>query len=825
MSFQVDPETLEALEWTRVVELLRGHCRTGLAREWLDENAVRVEEEDSRASGTRGFPSDPPPLFETSLAGVRRRLAETDEARALIDQEILPPLTSTRDLRESLVRAAKGGILETSQFLDVAATLRTLREMASFLANHAERAPQLAELGEGIEINRELENEIEFSIDDSGEVRDRASAELAESRRDSIRLSGELQKRLERLLHDPEISPHLSDHYYTLRHDRYVLPVKAGSRGRVRGIVHDASRSGTTLFIEPETSVELNNRLRETELVCEREVLRVLRKLSQRVSGASEGLQIGLSSLARLDLAFARGLLSETMQAHSPRVEESGVFRLPALRHPLIEAAECVANDLELGEDFQVLVLSGPNAGGKTVAMKAVALAALFARAGLHIPCEEGARVDLVESVIAEIGDHQDIAESLSTFSAHMANLSRIITRAGRHSLVVLDEIGVGTDPGEGAALAQSILEELASRGALVITTTHYNLLKEMANTDSRFQNASVEFDSVSLAATYRIKLGLPGASSASAVAARMGMPGKILARANALLEREDRQLEKLLSELATSRAALAREQQEATRMRSLGEAARDEYRGKLERLQARRDKLFRAMREDLDRAFKHAHGEVANVIRDLQRDPSSRKAAHAREQLMELKEASKKAQGDAGIPTPPTRAPDLRAVDWRRIQPGDPIQLASGNPGVLESLPDRRGRVGVRIGGKKLILPAESVGLGAASGGAKTETRKTERVRVERVSEEAGSEAWSGGVATCDLRGQRVDEALGELSQALDRATSNAREGIRIIHGIGSGALRRAVRQFLRESSYVENFRPGSPDEGGEGVTLADFD
>jgi DNA mismatch repair protein MutS2 len=828
MSFRVTRETLEALEWPQVLALLRDECRTAQGRKRLAEAETEMMAEVSAhtapaPAGGNIHQRRPALLFEPSLGAIRLRLAETDEARALLDDEQTPPLGSTADLTASLSRATKGGVLEIAQLIDVRSTLEILHQSLRFVRAHAERFPRLAEILETAEEQPDLEKEINRCIGPSGEIRDQASARLAEARREIVRLANELQKKLDRYVRNPDISRHLSDTYYTVRNDRYVLPVKADSRGRVRGIVHDASRSGTTLFIEPEGVVDVNNRLKQAELDTEREIRRVLGELSRQVAESADAIRIGLDGLSRLDLAFARGRLSQKMEATSPTVEEGAVFELPGLRHPLIPSSECVANDLRLGDDFTVLILSGPNAGGKTVSMKAIGLAALFARAGMHVPCEDGARVDAVDHVLADIGDHQDIGENLSTFSAHMANLAEIVGEAGPRSLVVLDEIGVGTDPGEGAALAQAILETLASRGARVVTTTHYNLLKEMAEVDERFYNASVDFDPESLAPTYRIHMGTPGASSASTVAARMGMPSEILQRADSLLERDDRKLEQMLSELAATRVKLASEKEKAVQVRTESEVVRNEYRVKLERLQERRDELFLAMRNDLDLAFKQAHAEVAGVVRELQRGTSSQKAAAARQELQGLETKSREKEREAGF-VPPKRPSSLRPVDWRRAKPGDRIRIASGSMGTLESLPDRKGRAGVRIGGKRLVLAAEDVGQAGPQDGSGSSPRDAGRVRVERAEPPTEEREFGGGTQTCDLRGERVIVALDRLSEALDRAAADGAARLRVVHGIGTGALRQAVREFLGESRYVDRFEPADPDDGGEGVTLVEL-
>lgn len=819
MPFEIDSETLEALEWPRVIQRLDALCQTQAARERVDRGSVSMGAEGSGETGSR--PEGSLGIFESSLAGVRQRLAETDEARSLLDTERRPPLGATPDVAPALQEARRGGTLEIQSLRDIRNLLQTLRQVRRFLIHHSEDIPALTRWAEDIEEELGLEADIEAAIGPDGEVRNEASALLADARRSAVNLAGDLQKRLERFLADSSITDHLSDRYFTLRNDRYVLPVKSDAKGRVRGIVHDASRSGTTLFIEPEAVVDLNNRLKQTELEIAREIQRILRELSRSVGEASSRIERSLESLARVDLAFARGQFSQDLQGTSPEVGEDGIFVLPALRHPLIEPDICVANDIRVGEDFQILVLSGPNAGGKTVCMKSVALAALFVRAGLHVPCEAGARVDLVETVIAEIGDHQDIGENLSTFSAHMANLARVLKKARPNTMVVLDEIGVGTDPSEGSTLAQSILESLAERGARVITTTHYNLLKEMADVDPRFQNASVEFDDQTLAPTYRVKIGMPGSSSASAVAARMGMPSEVLERAEGLLARDDRRLDKMLSELSSRRAQLEAEQSAAARLRAEGEAARDEYRKRLEALQERRDRLFRSMRDDLDQAFTEAHQEVAQIIRDLQSGPTSQQAAEARRQLLELKEAAEERESEAGISREPGPGQSLSPVDWRKTSPGDRVSLALGGEGIVESLPDRKGRVGVRVGGKKLMVAAEAVGTCAGQPGPSREARPQTRVSLERATPSETQGTLGGGIIECDLRGQRVAEALGRLREILDRATADGRDGVRVIHGIGTGALRSAVREELALSHSALEIETPDRAEGGEGVTL----
>jgi DNA mismatch repair protein MutS2 len=797
MPFRVSERTLERLEWPEVVARLLALCAT-------PQCAARCREAQDGGAA----------LFHGEAEAVREALARTSEARGLVDGGEIPPLGGVSDLGAALAHAAKGGSLAPVDLLAVAATLAALRATRRFLVARGERAPRLAALAERIVECPELESALAAALDPEGELRDDASPALAAARSDARHLAGEVQRRITAELRRADVAEALSDAFFTLRSGRYVLPVRADSRSRVPGIVHDASASGTTLFVEPEAVVEVNNRLKQAELAGEREAQRVLRELSARAGARGEDIAAGLAALAEIDLSFARGRLSREWDGVPPEVGDEGVFVLPQLRHPLLARERVVPNDVRLGRDFRVLVLSGPNAGGKTVAMKALALAALCVRAGLHVPASPGARADLVDAVLAEIGDEQSLRESLSTFSAHVAHLAEIVRHADARTLIALDEVGVGTDPAEGAALAQAVLEALADSGARVMATTHYNLLKECAAVDPRFENASVDFDAVTLAPTYRLRIGPAGASSAVAVAARMGMPGAVLERANALLEREDRQLDRLLSELSATRASLEREREAAEQVRTEGEAARTRYRQKLEALQARRDALFAEMRADLDRAFGDAHAQVAAVIRTLQRGGSARDAAHARERLLDL-EVRAKAAGEASRKRVPEEAP-VSPPDWSEVAPGAAVRVAGGRTGVLLTLPDRRGRVAVQVSGARLSVPADRVALAEAA--APAPRRPAPRVVVEGARD-AGEGDASG---RCDLRGLHVDEALDRASAELDRAAARGAARLLLVHGIGTGALREAVRAYLRESPYVLRFESAASDEGGEGATWA---
>ena len=809
MSFFVTQKTLERLEWQEVLAMLSERARTPGARRRCAPEFPEGELVEAS-------------LFEPTRRGALERLAETSEARSILSAGETLALGGIADLEQTLTRARKDGVLAARELLNLAAAIAITHDAKRFLEARREAAPRLADLAETLAEQRDLERNIEASLEPSGEVRDGASPTLAAARRDTQRLATEIQAKVSNYLRAPNITPHLSDNYYTIRNNRYVLPVRADSRGGIAGIVHDASNSGMTLYIEPEPLVELNNQLKRAEITVERETLRILRQLSREVGSVADAIEANIATLEIIDLAFARASLAEEFDAVAPEIGDEGILQLPQLRHPLLPKDTAVPSDLRLGSDFTALILSGPNAGGKTVALKAAALAALFVRAGMHVLAAEGARVDLFDELLAHIGDEQDIRENLSTFSAHMANLADITRRATNRSLIVLDEIGVGTDPGEGAALAQAVLETLAERGARVIATTHYNLLKEMAEVDERFANASVEFDSETLEPTYRLRMGLPGTSSATSVAARMGLDAQVIARANELLDREDRQLDRVLTELAASRSALEAEKREIALLKSETESVRNEHRSKLEKLQARRDKLFESMREELEQSFREAHEQVASVIRDLQRGGSARDAAAARERLQAIASETEVAQREAGLETPPDEL--LNPIDWSRASAGDLVQILGGGKGMLSSLPDQRGRVTVQLGSARLSVPMERVGAAEPAKEQQPTRRAAARVSVTRAASADGSAELEVDADRCDLHGLRVDEALDRLAYALDRAASAGRSSLAISHGRGTGTLRKVVREYLRDCPFISHFASASQQEGGEGVTVAFF-
>ncbi len=794
MSFRCEPTTLARLEWPRLVERLVA-C----------------------ASTRRGMQACAGELFAADAVAARDRLADTTETRALLDAGESIPFGGAADLRALLAALGRGETASGADLLAVLETLRAARRIRSWLAERSARAPRLASLAGTIRPLAAQEEKLGRALTPEGSLRDDASPVLARARREARRLLGEIERRMQQWLRDPAVVPHLQDQYSTFRESRPVLPVRAEARRSVRGIVHDISASGETVFIEPEEVVELGNRLRLAQVEAEREADRILRELGLHVAQESLELEAQGATLEKLDLAQACGRLSARLDAAAPELVEGGTLGLRDLRHPLLLLEggllleQVVANDVVLPAEARGLVISGPNAGGKTVLAKAVGLAVLCARAGLHVPCAAGSRLPVFDALYADIGDEQDLRAGLSTFSARMRHVAALLEHADAHTLAILDEVGEGTEPGEGAALAQAVLEGLVARGAHVIATTHFNRLKELAGSDARFANASAEFDRATLLPTYRVHLGAPGSSGATWVAERMGVAAPVVERARELLDREDRRLEALTTSLSELRQELEAERRQAVAVRTQSEQVRAEYETRLASLRAAREQALAAMKADLELAYRTARAEIARAVRELQQGgetPAGRAAneAHRRVERARERVASIEVKQAQAEPSPPARP----GIDEQQLVPGALVTLDGmrGEATVLEA-PDARGRLAVRLGGARLAVTASrvtSVRAPAVRPGGHHIVRAPDQQRAS---------------AECDLRGMRVDEALERAEAHLHRALGTDVSRVFLIHGHGTGALRSAVRAWLRGVPGVTEFAPAAANEGGNGVTV----
>ncbi len=787
--------TLRELGWPAVAEALAARCRT--------------------PAGRRRAAALP---FLGSAEEVLSSLERVGEARRLAEEGLSLPLGGLGDVAGDLDRVSKGGVLEPAALRAFAILVRAAARARRTLETRAAGVPRLWALAEPLSAGEGLAERIESAIEPSGAVSDRASPVLAAARERARALHRALKDRLEELLRDEELGRHLRDRYYTIRSERYVVPVVAASRSAVPGIVHDASQSGQTLFVEPDAAVGLGNELAIAAAVAAEEEARVLRELSAALSLRAAGLERDLDLLAALDVAEASARLASDLGASPPALAppEDG-FSLLSLRHPLLalQGKKVVASDVRLEPPQGALVVSGPNGGGKTVAISAVGLSALLLRAGLPVPAAAGSRLPFYRTVLAAIDERGDLSRDLSTFTAHLAAVREAAERAGQGALVLLDEIAADTDPREGAALAAAVLEHLVERGAAVLVTTHLDELKALALTDRRFANARVGFDPVRLAPTYELHLGTPGSSSALEVARRVGLPGALVERARQVLGGRGGPLGAALRALEEERARIAAEREGLARERERARQA--EAAARSAELGARRAEKDAAARlaASLAEEVGAARQEVARLLADLQAKPTVRGATEAAARLDDwaatVSQAARvaEAQAEAGA----------ELLSSGAIEPGSRVRVASlGREG--EVLEVGGGEALVRVGALKVRRPASD--LVPLTGRARA-APPFARIRAAKLAaaSEARAEPLRAGERRLDVRGLRVEELLREVDRFLDALSVEGAAECEVLHGHGTGALKQALRDHLGGSPYVAAFRPGEAHEGGDAVTV----
>ena len=751
-----------------------------------------------------------------NLDEARRRQAATAEALKLPGLRPALHLGGVHDIRPLAERARVGGSLAPEELLDVASTVRAARAWRRGLSPLVDETPTLLEVVEAyLSDHPGLAEDIQDAIGESGEVLDSASPALSRIRSELRGAHDRLVTRLREIMAAPPFRDVVQDPVVTQRNGRYVIPIRAESRGQVPGIVHDQSASGATLFIEPLAVVEMANRWRTLILDEEREVERILRALSQEVGEQAVALFSSVEGLAQIDLARAAAGLADKQRATAPQLvglpRPAGqvVLKLLKARHPLL-TGDVVPISLELGADFDVLLITGPNTGGKTVALKTAGLLSLMAQAGLFVPADDGSLIAVFDRVQADIGDEQSLQQSLSTFSSHISRIVRMLLDADSCSLILLDELGAGTDPQEGAAIARALLDFLRQRGAYVVATTHYPELKSYAEATPRVQNASVEFDIQTLSPTYRLMIGTPGRSNALLIAERLGMPHEILATARTYVSPQARETEALLDEIARERAVA-----EDARVRALKEAAeaatlKVRARGLLRDAESRH-------REVWERAQSAAEGELADLRREAHRVRLQLQAARERglsESAREAVEAALTLPTFTAPPAPAVPEPEPEPAEAATVRPGVEVVVPRlGLPGRVLAIRDDS--VEVEVLGRRVRMPIRELEGATRPTSAERRAAQPERLHPVAVASPRGEVPFQ-----LDLRGMRRDDAVERLEQYLEDASLVEMPEARIVHGKGTGAVRQAVREVLRRSQYVARFAPEPDASGGDGAT-----
>jgi DNA mismatch repair protein MutS2 len=834
----IHPQTLGTLEFPKILERLARYTSFSVSREL--------------ALGLT--PS-------TDLVEVRERLRRTSEARLLLVDHPDVSIGGARDVRASAHRARRGGALEASAFLEIAATLRSARLLRALLIRlDQQRFPLLLRLAEDLPNLPALETSIGQTIGEDGEVLDSASPKLGQLRA-SIRVAfNRLQERLQSIISSSQYADALQEAIITVREGRYVVPVKASHRRTVRGLVHDQSSSGATLYIEPIAVLELNNQWRELQAAEREEVARILAELSDLVGAQSAPLIAGVEALAQIDLALAMAKYADVLECVEPEMvdltaaqrepaeqpadpsepDERAPLALRKARHPLLDQARVVPTDLWLGGAFRLLLITGPNTGGKTVALKTTGLLALMAQTGLHIPAEAPSRLPIFSQIFADIGDEQSIEQSLSTFSSHMSHIIEILGMleepiakerllSGEEidwssvedgaALVLLDELGAGTDPVEGAALARAIIERLLGLGVLGVGTTHYAELKAFAYATPGVQNASVEFDVETLAPTYRLTIGLPGRSNALAIATRLGLEPALVERARSMMAREDAQVEDLLAGIHREREAAAADMARAEELRADAEKYRERLAGELQEFERRREEEWQSARDEIERELREARAQLRRLRDDFRSVSLSRQwLEEAEQRVQDIREKTPSAppRPRAAPPPQPAQPAAPAAAQPRPLQVGDRVMVRSvGLMGEITTIDEDDQTAEVQVGGFRVQASLAELRREKDAGREEAPAKSTPAPRTTSLPPPPEVEM------TFDIRGWRASEVADRLDRYLNDAYLAGLPSVRIIHGKGTGALRQVVRDVLGSHPLVASFGGGGQD-GGEGVTVA---
>lgn len=782
----MNEKSLKKLEYDKIINMLVAECSSNLGKE-LGAKLMPVRD----------------------LSLVHTRQQETTEARNILMVNPGFSLGGIRNVRDAVSLAQKNGILDCRRLLDIMGTSKAGKRIKVTLGQMKGDYPILKGLAEGINFVNSLETAIEEAIGEDGQVLDTASNELYSIRRKMKTANDRIKDKLDNLIHNPNHAKHLQDALITIRNDRYVVPVRQEYRNEVPGLIHDQSASGATLFIEPMAVLELNNDLKRLRGSEEEEINKILLKLSGMVTENARELMDNLDILAQIDLIFAKGHLSLKWDAFEPQLNDRGEVRLNKARHPLLGDA-AVPIDFNMSADLSGIIITGPNTGGKTVSLKIAGLFVLMAQAGLHLPTADRSSVGVFRGVYADIGDEQSIEQSLSTFSSHMTNIVEIISKAGKNNLVVLDELGAGTDPVEGAALAMAIIDTLLAKGSKVIVTTHYSELKAYAYNHENLANASVEFDIDTLRPTYRLLMGIPGRSNAFDIALSLGINANVIAKADEYMSKEAKEVANFLANLEEGRVETEKAKEEAKELKMRLESLELEMKGREEALRLRESQLLEKARERADRLVRDRRREADALVKELKSLVTTESAKHKEEVFREARTKVKKLENL----TPQYQEPQYPGKALEKVGVGDEVYVPRlrKNATVVEVVSDKE--VQIQAGIMKVNMKLKDLRPSTTS------EAKEAKIRYAKISASKSKDIKP----EIDLRGLTGEEAQMELEKYIDDAAISNLGTIRIIHGLGTGVLKKMVFELLKKHPRVKTQRLGGYYEGGAGVTIAEL-
>lgn len=793
----MNKKTFKVLEYPKIIEMLRQQAGCVMAKERIAELAPY-----------------------TDIRKIREALQETSEASRAIVAKGNAPLGQIYDIGPALHFSRKGGTLTMRQLLQVLYNIRVASNMVTWFKSDLPELPILMGMAEVLATFPRLADNIDRCIISEDEMADSASPELRNIRRGIVRQNEAIRNRLGQIISSSDNKTFLQDAIVTMRDGRYVVPVKAEHRGRIPGIVHDQSSTGATIFIEPQVIVNLNNELRELELAEKAEIERILAELSGAVAEHFHDLVNNQKLLTEMDFIFAKGKLSVMMEADAPTMNESGLVNLKQARHPLIEKKKVVPINVAVGgSEYTTLVVTGPNTGGKTVTLKTTGLLAMMAQSGLHIPALPSSQLPVFQKIYADIGDEQSIEQSLSTFSSHMKNIVEVVEKTGDDTLVLLDELGAGTDPTEGAALAIAVLERLRFAGATTIATTHYTELKKYALSTKGVENASMEFNVETLSPTYKLSIGIPGKSNAFEISKKLGLPEEIIDRASALIERGDIEFEDVISAIEADKKRAEAERDEAIALRVAMEKQKAELERQQKLLEKQKKEIIANAREEARIMLREAKDTAAEVQKELKelakldslgertkRFDKSRKKLKEKEDKYAERKTIREVNNDN-----PVSAADLKVGDRVKL-------LTLDQNGEILSLPDEKGNLMIQVGIMKMSANLKDLML------INDGTKKKKVPQPKSSSGKYGSmykEKAMNISVSCNVQGQNLEDACMNVEKYLDDAYMAGLKEVTVIHGRGEGILKDGIRNMLRRNKLVASYRKGGYNEGGEGVTI----
>ena len=752
----------------------------------------------------------------TSEKIIKEELRSTTEAVDLIVRKGPLPTGGLYDIREALLLAKKGGSLTMRQLLEVQNVLGISSEVVAFM--HDDALPELKYIGEMVDLIVEftaLEKEISRCILTEDEMADNASPKLKDIRRSIHQQNQAIKNKLSRIITSSSNKTYLQDAIVTMRDGRYVIPVKQEYRSFFPGMVHDQSKGGATLFIEPQGVVELNNKLRELEVEEQLEIARILAELSSRVAEHYREIRSNLELLTKLDFIMAKGKLSCKMHASEPKIDADGELRLISARHPLIEYKKAVPVDIRIGGDYRTLIITGPNTGGKTVSLKTAGLLVMMAQSGLHIPASHASTLPIFGEVFADIGDEQSIEQSLSTFSSHMKNIVSIIDKASYDSLVLVDELGAGTDPTEGAALAIAILERFYDSGALTMATTHYNELKKYALATSGVENAAMEFDVETLTPTYRLLIGVPGKSNAFEISKKLGLSESVIERASEHIKHGDMEFENVISSIEDDKRKAAADRLDAESMRAEIEERLKKLEEKEKAISEKRADIIAEAKREARELLRETKSAVKDVQKDLRRLQKS--GAHTNLNTGALEKSRRKInEAEDLVSEKVVKQVNSEPVSADTLKIGDRVKLLTiGQNGTILSLPDEKGNLMINIGALKVKARLQELMLINEGKDRKPQAKSSSKYGSLLRSKS------SSVSASINVMGKNLEDALADVEKYLDDVYMAGLDMVSIIHGRGGGILKDGIRQMLKRKKYVDSYGAASYNDGGEGVTI----